>query len=653
MAAGLLLLAVASLLAPLAAAQPRGRVCGSTVSYTENSTYQSSLTQLSSTLPANASRALFATAAVGAAPDIVYALALCRGDTNASTCESCVSAAFPEAQQLCGSDKDVAIFYDDCILRFSNKNFLTDTSNSELIMTENPQNVSSPAEVFDAAVGRLLDATGNYAAANSSRRFATGEEGFDSRYPTIYGLAQCTPDLSPAACRSCLDDIITLAPQYLSGRQGGRIVGVRCNFRYELNKFFTGSPTLQLQTPLAPTPAPTNVMPTATTPGGRTRIKMKIVVAIAIPVIAVVLAITVFCLCFLRRRLAREHAPSYSTKPEDIEGIGSLLLDLSTIRAATDNFAESNWVGEGGFGAVYKGVLPDGQEVAVKRFSQSSGQGIQELKNELLLIAKLQHKNLVRLLGVCLQEHEKLLVYEYMPNRSIDTILFDPEKSKELDWGRRSNIINGIARGLNYLHEDSQLKIIHRDLKASNVLLDSDYTPKISDFGLARLFGGDQSREATNSVVGTYGYMAPEYAMRGHYSIKSDVFSFGVLILEILTGRRSSGSYSFDESVDLISLVWEHWTSGTIMEIMDSSMRGNAPGDQMLKCIHIGLLCVQDNPVDRPVMSKVNVMLSSDTVSLQAPLKPEFFIPKSGNFSTINSDSYPRVSQQSTTTSEK
>ncbi|CAN6205621.1 unnamed protein product, partial [Urochloa humidicola] len=115
-------------------------------------------------------------------------------------------------------------------------------------------------------------------------------------------------------------------------------------------------------------------------------------------------------------------------------------------------------------------------------------------------------------------------------------------KSKELDWGRRFNIINGIARGLNYLHEDSQLKIIHRDLKASNVLLDSDYTPKISDFGLARLFGGDQSREATNSVVGTYGYMSPEYAMRGHYSIKSDVFSFGVLILEILTGRRSSGS---------------------------------------------------------------------------------------------------------------
>ncbi|KAG2645879.1 hypothetical protein PVAP13_2KG463705 [Panicum virgatum] len=552
LAAGLLL---ASLLAPLAAAQPPWWVCGNSGSYTKNSAYQSNLSQLSATLPTNASRDLFATAAVGAAPATVYALALCRGDSNASTCESCVSMAFPEAQQLCGFDEDVAVFYDDCSLRFSKHNFLVvDGSKANLTVIANQQTVSSPVEVFDAAVGKLLNATTSYAAMNSSRRFATGvEEGFGSSYPTIYGLVQCTPDMSPADCRSCLDDIIALTPQHLGGRRGGRIIGVRCNFRYELNKFFTGEPTLRLQTPLAPAPAP-NVMPTVTT-GGRTRNKMKVALAITLPVVALLLAITILCLCFLRRRLAREDAPSYPTKPEDIEGIGSLLLNLSTIRAATDNFADSNWVGEGGFGAVYKGVLPGGQEIAVKRFSQSSGQGIQELKNELVLIAKLQHKNLVRLVGVCLQEHEKLLVYEYMPNRSIDTILFDPEKSKELDWGRRFSIINGIARGLNYLHEDSQLKIIHRDLKASNVLLHSDYTPKISDFGLARLFGGDQSREATNSVVGTYGYMAPEYAMRGHYSIKSDVFSFGVLILEILTGRRSSGSYSFDESVDLISLV--------------------------------------------------------------------------------------------------
>jgi len=188
---------------------------------------------------------------------------------------------------------------------------------------------------------------------------------------------------------------------------------------------------------------------------------------------------------------------------EDIESIESLLIDLSTIRSATNNFAESNKLGEGGFGTVYKGSLPSSQEIAVKRLSQNSRQGLGELKNELVLIAKLQHKNLVRLVGVCLQEDEKLLVYEYMPNTSLDNFLFDSDKRKELEWCKRFGIIKGISRGLQYLHEDSQLKIVHRDLKASNILLDADMNPKISDFGLARLFGGDQSQDTTNRVVGT------------------------------------------------------------------------------------------------------------------------------------------------------
>ncbi|GJN03500.1 hypothetical protein PR202_ga20953 [Eleusine coracana subsp. coracana] len=240
---------------------------------------------------------------------------------------------------------------------------------------------------------------------------------------------------------------------------------------------------------------------------------------------------------------------------------------------------------------------------------------------------------------------EVLVQFISLQQKYISDIRFlvqDPEKRKDLDWERRFRLINGIARGLQYLHEDSQLKIIHRDLKASNVLLDSDYTPKISDFGLARLFGRDQSREVTNRVVGTYGYMAPEYAMRGHYSMKSDVFSFGVLILEIISGISSSRSFDNEQYVDILNLVWQHWTVGTIGEIMDTSLRGNAPGDQVLQCVHIGLLCVQENPVDRPMMSTVNTMLSSAS-SLPAPLKP-VFIPTSQSTSISGTRSLNEVS---------
>ncbi|VAH29321.1 unnamed protein product [Triticum turgidum subsp. durum] len=238
-----------------------------------------------------------------------------------------------------------------------------------------------------------------------------------------------------------------------------------------------------------------------------------------------------------------------------------------------------------------------------------------------------------------------------MPNRSLDTVLFDAGKSRDLDWGKRLKIVNGVARGLQYLHEDSQLRIVHRDLKASNVLLDSDCNPKISDFGLAKLFGWDQSQAVTSHIAGTYGYMAPEYAMRGQYSVKSDAFSFGVLLLEIVTGRKNSSFASPDSepSLDLLSLVWEHWTSGTVEKLVDPSLGGRSPGGQMLKLVNIGLLCVQDSPADRPTMSAVNVMLSSSTVSLQAPSRPTFCVDDMEGFSGMYSAMSPSPNEVSLT----
>ncbi|KAL3576742.1 hypothetical protein D5086_022025, partial [Populus alba] len=228
------------------------------------------------------------------------------------------------------------------------------------------------------------------------------------------------------------------------------------------------------------------------------------------------------------------------------------LFDLGTIACVTNNFSLTNKLGEGGFGPVYKGILEDGQEIAVKRLSKNSRQGIDEFKNEVKCIVKLQHRNLVKLLGCCIEGDEYMLIYEFLPNKSLNFFIFDETHSLKLDWPKRYNIINGIARGLLYLHQDSRLRVIHRDLKASNVLLDYEMNPKISDFGLARSLGGNETEANTNKVVGTYGYISPEYAIDGLYSPKSDVFSFGVLVLEILSGNRNRGFCHPDHSLNLL-----------------------------------------------------------------------------------------------------
>ncbi|KAL2472599.1 G-type lectin S-receptor-like serine/threonine-protein kinase [Forsythia ovata] len=326
------------------------------------------------------------------------------------------------------------------------------------------------------------------------------------------------------------------------------------------------------------------------------------------------------------------------------------LFNLATISLATENFSVNMKLGEGGFGPVYKGTLEDGKIIAVKTLSKYSGQGLNEFKNEVKLIAKLQHRNLVKLLGCCIEGEEKILIYEYMPNGSLYSFVFDQTRAKLLDWSKRFNIICGVARGLLYLHQDSRLRIIHRDLKTSNVLLDKELNPKISDFGMARTFVGDESGETTNRIVGTYGYMAPEYASYGLFSVKSDVFSFGILLLEVVSGKKNRG-FDHPQNQNLIGYAWRLWTEGRPFELIDSLLEDSGIQPDMLRCIHIALICVQQSPEDRPTMSSVVLMLNGES-TLPQPKHPGLLIdlipgetcppssnnePCSANYSSITS----------------
>ncbi|KAK9714702.1 hypothetical protein RND81_06G113600 [Saponaria officinalis] len=316
-------------------------------------------------------------------------------------------------------------------------------------------------------------------------------------------------------------------------------------------------------------------------------------------------------------------------------------FSYNELRVATDNFNLSNKIGRGGFGIVYKGILKGGLQAAVKTLSVDSKQGLREFLSEINTITNVRHPNLVELLGCCAEGTNRILVYEYLPNNSLDRALLGFTSDRGLlNWERRSAICLGTARGLAFLHEELVPPIVHRDIKASNILLDTNFLPKIGDFGLAKLFPEDITHISTR-IAGTMGYLAPEYALGGHLTKKADVYSFGVLMLEIISGQSSSKANWGGSQKYLLEWVWQLYVEGRVLEIVDSEM-GEYPEGQVIRCIIIAFFCTQGAANKRPSMRQVVEMLSRKTRLNEKQLTaPGFFLD--------NSDSREKTSVGSST----
>ncbi|KAK8282711.1 hypothetical protein V6Z12_D08G045500 [Gossypium hirsutum] len=554
--------------------------CYDTGNFTINSTYGKNRDLILASLPPNVSaKGGFFTANVGQNAYKVYALGMCRGDSSRDDCYKCVNSTIHDLKANCPNQKEALSWEGQpCHVHYADRSFygtLEELGNPEA--GYNTGDIKSNLTEFDTIWESLMDTVVRNASNGSSTlKYATGEADF-TVFQKIYALMQCTPDLSHEDCDSCLRQSVSNYESCCHGKQGGYVTRPSCYFRWDLYPFYSIT-----------TPSPS--------PDIKDETKQN--KPIWIPLggsLSATLGLALFSACgffIWRRRNGQEDKGQEvrlldlvmgsvprgnSSENFDLQNIGRSQefpsIQLNILQAATNNFCDENKLGQGGFGPVYKGTLADGKEIAVKRLSRTSGQGLLEFKNEVMLIAKLQHRNLVRLLGCCLEKNEKLLVYEFMPNKSLDMFLFDSSLPAQLVWQKRFNIIKGTARGIMYLHEDSRLRIIHRDLKASNVLLDHEMNPKISDFGMAKIFGRDQNEANTNRVVGTYGYMAPEYAMEGLFSVKSDVFSFGVLLLEIISGKRNNGFHLSECGESLLTFncrrgnygpkekEWSYWIS--------------------------------------------------------------------------------------------
>ncbi|XP_062213249.1 cysteine-rich receptor-like protein kinase 2 [Phragmites australis] len=559
-------------------------------------------------LNSNVSAHGFGTSAVGSGPNTVFGLGQCLRDLSPVDCKLCfaeVRSLLPKCYPRVGG----RLYLDGCFGRYGNYSFFGEAvgaADATVCGSGSEGNYTADPRGFGDAVRVAMTNVTGAAAAPGSEGFGVGSAAAGSA--TAFALAQCWESLNGTSCEQCLR-AASSAVALCAPATEGRALFTGCYLRYSTRRFWNDN---------------------ATTGSGSSGNNGVVWILLGSFVGA---SATAFIIGFLawKKRILRSKKGCNSFIDMYGDGLSvriaqsSLNFKYEELRKATNYFDPANKLGQGSYGAVYKAVLLDGKEVAVKRLFLNTRQWADQFFNEVDLISQVRHKNLVKLLGCSVDGPESLLVYEYYFNKSLYLFLFDASRRRNLTWDLRVDIIQGIAEGLSYLHEESETRIIHRDIKASNILLDDKLKPKITDFGLARAFGEDVTH-LTTGAAGTLGYMAPEYVVHGHLTEKADVFSYGVLVLEIITGKRCSGSNGSHGGQVLLTKVWKHYKENTVEMIVDRSIYEDTIRDEVMHILQIGLLCTQANPDDRPTMGKVVELLRNHRHDLEIVLSDPPFL---------------------------
>lgn len=543
------------------------------------------------------------TAEYGTDPKL-YSLAQCMDDLSHTDCLLCFTEARTKLPR-CIPSLSARVHLDGCFLRWDNYSFYGEAVDNLLDKTAcNTSLIADYLKVEFTASAKEVITNVTRTAVNGTG-FAVAE--MKRGMVNVYALAQCWKTVNRTGCRTCLEKAARDVNQCLPAIEG-RGLNAGCYLRYSTEKFYEDLKDNN----------------------DEGFFNKGAIIATVIAGVAFTMLV-VFGGCLIYKRMSRKKKERVSLgRLSSIVSKSNLNFKYETLEKATEFFSPSRKLGQGGAGSVFKGTLTDGRHVAVKRLFFNTRQWVDEFFNEVNLISGIKHKNLVQLLGCSIEGPESLLVYEYVVNKSLDYVLFDKSTKQFLNWQQRFHIIVGTAEGLAYLHGGSPIRIIHRDIKCSNVLLDENMNAKIADFGLARMFAPDKSHLSTG-IAGTLGYMAPEYLVRGQLTEKADVYSFGVLVLEIVCGRKNT--VFTPESGSVLQSVWKNYKSNSLTEALDPELNGNFPVQEATNVLQVGLLCTQASVSIRPSMSQVVQMLTEPNCPVPLPMQPPFL-----NASVMNPD---------------